>query len=413
MVIAIVDGHATGRLLVERLRREGLRCVHVRSVPDLPEFFVRGFRPDDYEADLTYDGDIGKLAARLEDLGVEQVFAGMESGVVLTDQLNNVLGTPGNRIETTHARRDKSVMAAVVSAAGLAVPRGRIFVSVDDAVDWYRTSRLGAAVVKPVQSGGTDNVRFCGTVEEVREACGEVLRARNVFGEPNTGVLVQERVYGDEYYVNTVSRHGLHRVAEVWRYTKLVGPAGAPIYDYDEPVDPATPTAAAIRAFVGDVLTALGIVNGPAHTEVILTASHPVLIETGARLGGGTNPGLVERICGMSQTALLVTAQTDAAAFRAFDDRSGRWSQHLRHVELINKHAGVLRPLGWADRIRALRTFADLVTTGTPGRHLAETTDLTSSPGYVYLASTDASALLDDYARIRAWEEEPFYTAAD
>ncbi|NES16763.1 MULTISPECIES: ATP-grasp domain-containing protein [Micromonospora] len=413
MVIAIVDGHATGRLLVERLRREGRRCVHVRSVPDLPQFFVRGFRPDDYEADLTYDGDLGELAARLKDFGVAQVLAGMESGVVLTDQLNNVLGTPGNQIETTHARRDKSAMAAVVRAAGLAVPRGRTFVSVDDAVDWYRTSRLGAAVVKPVQSGGTDNVRFCGTAEEVRAACGEVFRARNIFGEPNTGVLVQERVHGDEYYVNTVSRHGTHRVAEMWRYTKRMGSAGAPIYDYDEPVDQATPAAAAIRSYVGDVLTALGIVNGPAHTELILAGSQPVLIETGARLGGGTNPALVERIGGMSQTALLVTTLTDAAAFRAFDDRSGRWSQHLRHVELINRHGGVVRSLAWADRIRALPTVADLVTTVTPGSRLAETNDLTSSPGYLYLASADASALLDDYARIRAWEEEPFYTAAD
>lgn len=412
MVIAIVDGHSTGRLLVERLRKEGRRCVHIRSVPDLPEFFVHGFRPDDYDADLTHGGDIGELAARLKDLGVEQVIAGMESGVVLTDHLNSVLGAPGNRVETTHARRDKSAMAAVVRAAGLAVPRGRTFVSVDDAVEWYRSLRLGAAVVKPVQSAGTDNVRFCGTAEEVREACGEVLRARNIFGEPNAGVLVQERVYGDEYYVNTVSRHGMHRVAEVWRYTKRVGPAGAPIYDYDEPVDQATPAAAAIRAFVGDVLTALGI-NGPAHTEVILTGSRPVLIETGARLGGGTNPALVERIHGTSQTGLLVASLADATAFRAFDDRSGRWSQHLRHVELINRHAGVVRSLAWADRIRALPTVADLVTAMTPGRRLAETADLTSSPGYVYLASADASALLDDYARIRAWEEAPFYTAAD
>lgn len=413
MVVAIVDAHSTGRLLVEWLRRKGVRCVHVRSVPDLPEFFVRGFRPDAYAADLTYDGDVGALAARLKDLGVEEVLAGVESGVVLADQLNNALGTPGNRMETTHARRDKSAMAAVVRAAGLAVPRGRTFVSVDDAVDWYRTSRLGAAVVKPVRSGGTDNVRFCDTAEEVREACGEVLRARNVFGEPNAAVLVQERVYGDEYYVNTVSRDGTHRVAEVWRYTKLVGPTGAPIYDYDEPVDQAAPAAAAIRAFVGDVLTALGIVNGPAHTEVILAGSRPVLIETGARLGGGTNPDLVQRICGRSQMALLVTSLTDAAAFHAFDDRSGRWSQHLRHVELINRHAGVVRSMAWADRIRALPTVADLVATMAPGSRLVETTDLTSSPGYVYLASADGSALLDDYARIRAWEEEPFYTAAD
>jgi biotin carboxylase len=413
MVIAIVDAHSTGRLLVSRLRAEGRRCVHVRSVPELPDFFVNGFRPDDYDADLTYDGDLDALAARLRDLDVDQVLAGMESGVVLTDQLNNALGAPGNRIETAHARRDKSAMTALVRAAGLAVPEGRTFGCVEDAVRWYRSLRRFAVVVKPVQSAGSDNVRFCGTEQEVGAACAEVLRARNIFGEPNHEVLVQERVYGDEYYVNTVSRRGTHRVAEVWRYIKRVGPTGAPIYDYDEPVDQAAPVAAVIRDYVGAVLTALGIVNGPAHTELITRGMRPVLIETGARLGGGTNPALIEGIRGTSQTALLAASLAGGSRFHDFDDRVGGWSRHLRHVELINKHAGVVSSLAWADRVRALPTVVELVTAVTPGCHLPVTADLTSSPGYLYLAAGDASALVADYDRIRAWEEAPFYTGTD
>jgi hypothetical protein len=35
-----------------------------------------------------------------------------------------------------------------------------------------------------------------------------------VFGEPNRAVLVQQRLVGVEFYINTVSAGGVHRVAE-------------------------------------------------------------------------------------------------------------------------------------------------------------------------------------------------------
>ncbi|WP_127452608.1 hypothetical protein [Streptomyces sp. B29(2018)] len=65
------------------------------------------------------------------------------------------------------------------------------------------------------------------------------------------------------------------------------------------------------------MLDALGIRNSPAHTEVMLTATGLVLIETGARLGGATSPAVVEQHCGMSQTALAAAA---LATPKDFDD---------------------------------------------------------------------------------------------
>jgi hypothetical protein len=82
----------------------------------------------------------------------------------------------------------------------------------------------------------------------------------------------------------------VHRVAEIWRYTKRRGPASTPIYDYEEPVPASSPEAHVLRSFAFSVLDALGITDTPAHTEVMLTPTGPVLIETGARLGGATAP---------------------------------------------------------------------------------------------------------------------------
>ncbi|WP_181442384.1 hypothetical protein [Streptomyces tateyamensis] len=43
-----------------------------------------------------------------------------------------------------------------------------------------------------------------------------------------------------------------------------------------------------IAAYVAQALTALGVENGPGHSELILTADGPVLIGTGARMHGAS-----------------------------------------------------------------------------------------------------------------------------
>lgn len=410
MKIAVIDGHSTGRALVSALRARGSVCVHVQSSPQMAEYFTRGFRADDYEVLFDGSGDLVPLARQLAGLGVDRVVAGTESGVIAADTLSHLMGLPGNRYETLPARRDKKLMAETAAAAGVAVPRGTAFVNADEAAAWFATSGLTAAVVKPPNSAGTDNVRFCETEEEVRDACKSVLASDNLFGQPNTAVLVQERVHGVEYYANTVSHDGVHRFAELWRYTKRTGSVGYPVYDYEEPVPVGSAEAAFLCGFVTQALDALGVVSGAAHTEVMRTERGPVLIETGARLGGGTAPEVVERYAGTSQTALLADTLMDPARLGAFDDASVTWAGALRNVALINPAAGIVKSLDWTERLRALPTLVHLSHGAVVGQHLPDTSDLINSPGYVFLAAEDPRDIERDYRALRAMEEEGLYT---
>ncbi|MYZ08498.1 hypothetical protein GT028_14130 [Streptomyces sp. SID2999] len=410
MKIAVVDGHSTGRALVSALRERGAACVHVQSSPEMSAYFTRGFRAEDYET--LFDGTAAPdvLAARLTALGVDRVVAGTESGVILADTLTHLMGLPGNRHDTLTARRDKREMAAAAAAAGVAVPRGESFTDAMAAMDWYTGNRLVEAVVKPPSSAGTDNVRFCRTRDEVLLACKTVLASENLYGEPNTAALVQERVHGVEYYANSVSHDGLHRVAELWRYTKRAGSAGYPVYDYEEPVPVDSAEAGVLRRFVGEALDALGIVSGAAHTEVMMTARGPVLIESGARLGGGTAPAVVERCAGTSQTRLLAETLLDPCRLRDFDDTAVRWRGAVRNVALINSRPGTVGSLDWTARLEELPTLVHLTHGAVVGEHLGETADLISSPGYVYLADEDPRAIERDYRTLRALEDEGLYT---
>jgi biotin carboxylase len=404
---AIVDGYSVGRYLAERLAAQGVECVHVRSSPDILPSILRSYRPDGIVRDLGYVADVRATARTLRQLGVERVFPGTESGVEMAERLARAVGVPWNT-GPTNLRRDKSAMARALRGAGLAAPAGVVVRSPAEAVAGAAAAKP-PFVVKPLDSGGTDHVFFCSSPDEAGEAVARVLEARTIFGRPNRAALLQERLVGTEYYFNTVSAEGLHRVVESWRYAKLPGPASAPLYDYEEPVDHASPELAELHDYVRRALTALGVRDGAAHSELILTERGPVLLECGARLCGGFLPEVIEREVGFSQLSVLAETLVRPASLAAFDEAAWTWPRSFRNVFLINDRAGVAGDLAVAGELRALPSFVELAFAVGPGEEVQQTTDFVSSPGYVYLSATSRAALERDYRRIRALERRsPF-----
>ncbi len=386
----------------------GAKPVHVRSGTVMSDYFLSSFRIDDYEQHV--DGSrCGEAEKVLRRSGVSAVVAGSESGVVLADRLNAALGSPGNDPSRAGSRRDKAQMASLVAGAGLRTPVTGEFVSASAAAAWAESLGVPELVVKPVSSAGSDNVRFCTGTSEVEAAAAEVLSATTIYGEPNDRVLVQERLIGPEFYFNTVSAAGIHKVAEAWRYVKREGPTGGPVYDYEMPIDPTDSCGRVLRSFVFSVLDALGILNGAAHTEVILTEQGPALVESGARLGGATLPDVVERLLGVSQTGLLARSLIDAACVDDFDERAHVPTTFVRNVSLLNHRAGIVAP-GWPDLIGSLPSVVEVVAGARPGDFIAETTDLLSAPGFVFMASPDEEAIARDYECLRELERCGIYT---
>ncbi|WP_329020736.1 ATP-grasp domain-containing protein [Streptomyces sp. NBC_01601] len=409
MTIVIVDGYSTGAALARRLHNLGVDCLHVQSQPYVNGFLQHSFDRSHYAHDFGYTADQDTLVKQLEQHRVTRVIAGTESGVTVSETLALRLHLPTNTPGLRAARRDKNLMARAASAAGLATPLATVASTPDEAARWFGESALSEVVVKPMASAGTDNVRFCRTVGEVWDATTAILTARTVFGEANHAALIQERLIGDEYYINTVSHDGHHRVAEMWRYTKQVGPAGGPIYDYEEPVAADTPEARALREFTFAVLDALGIRATPAHTEVMITERGPVLIEAGARLGGATAPDIVEHYCGVSQTGLTASALIAPETLLSFDDQHATWSCAVRNVEFVNHHHGTADPEA-AARIAELPSVVAVFPAVDSDANLQPTVDLLSSPGYAYLAAASRDEIERDYTLLRTWEHAGLHT---
>ena len=404
MTYAIVDGYSGGRYLGERLSARGADCVHVHSSPEVSPVLSRSFRPQGFTRDLGYVTDLGTVARALAELGVQHVVPGAESGVESAEWLGHALGLPTNGDRPSRVRRDKSLAAQALRQAGLAVPRGARVRTPAEAVAWVAAEGDGPFVVKPLDSCASDQVFFCVSAGEVAAAVENVIGARTICGDTNRAALVQARLFGTEYYLNTVSVDGRHRVVETWRYTKLAGPGGAPLYDYEEPVDHSHGEAAELHDYVRRALTALGVRNGAAHTEVMLTERGPVLLDCGARLCGACLPEVIEAEVGFSQLSVLVETLLRPEALADFDESSWAWPHAFRNVFLINDRAGVAGDLEIEAELRELPWFVDMVLMITPGLRAPATADLFSSPGYVYLSAPTREELERDYLRIRALE---------
>ncbi|HEY2577319.1 MAG TPA: ATP-grasp domain-containing protein [Streptosporangiaceae bacterium] len=404
---AVVDAYGAGRLLPAALCRYGVDYLHVRSqFPDTNLSYL----PSDFTLEIQHHGDVRETAAELRRHGVTTVAAAAESGVLLANELSAALGTPGNGMRCPEARRNKFAMHQAVRAAGLASAGSIESSSADAILDWAAERGRWPVVLKPVASAGTDNVIFCDSAEAVAAAHAKISASTDRYGRANPTVLAQQFLVGEEHYVNTVSHEGVHQIIEVWHYCKRPVPGGRSINDFDDLLPRNDPGARRVAGYALSVLDALEIRNGAAHTEVMLTDDGPVLVECGARLGGGQMPDALSRCVGTNQIDSLALSIARPGEFLRQARRPYRLLSHLRCVNLISETDGVVPPAGGWAAVRALGSFAGLLLSLPEGSPVPRTIDLATCPGAVYLTSDDPAIIEADTERLRELDRTGLYT---
>ncbi|MDV2998812.1 MAG: Dapdiamide A synthase [Chroococcopsis gigantea SAG 12.99] len=406
---SIVDAYSSGQYLAGELKKYGYDCVHVQSTPVIPPNFRPSFRPDDFIDNIIYQGDIEETIEHLSRYNIDFLIVGTESGVELADILAHKMGLPANGIELSKARRNKYEMTEVVRAAGLKAINQIKSSSLDEVVSWVRDRNKWPIVLKPVDSTGTNNVIFCEDEKEVISAFNRIMTSKNVMGRQNGEVLAQEFLEGTEYCVNTVSWEGKHYIAEIWRFRKRITPGAGYIYDAEEPIPYEGSVQKELCDYVCDVLDALDVRFGAAHTEVMMTAEGPILIETGARLVGAIVPGVISQCLGCNQVELTVEAYVEPDKFLARMGQPYSIQKNLLCVSLISSLEGVVKSLSAFEKIRGLPSFAHMSLSIAVGSCIQPTVDIVTSPGIVYLAHQDQDILRQDYETIRSFEDNGLF----
>jgi biotin carboxylase len=406
MTTAIVDAYGAGRLLPAALALRSVEFVHVRS--EFPDTRL-AYRPEDFTVDIQHTGDVERTAQALHELGVTYVVAAAESGVLLADELSSAIGVTGNDMRRSVARRDKFAMQEAIRAAGLATADCFRSNWVEEVAEWTRQRNQWPVVLKPVLSAGGDNVTICHTVGEVTAAHARIMASVDRYGQRNDVVLAQQFLSGAEHYVNSVSRDGVHRIVEVWRYHKRIVD-GHSVYDYEDLLALDEPGVQDLVDYVRLVLDALGIRNGAGHTEVMLTPEGPYLIECGARLGGGQMPELLTRCVGIDQVNSLAFSIASPEGFASDAEAPYQLKNRLRCVNLISPCDGTAPADDDWGQIEQLRSFAGRVVNLPAGSPLARTIDMATCPGTVYLSIDDLVTLEADYRTLRELELNGLYS---
>ncbi|WP_410595596.1 ATP-grasp domain-containing protein [Amycolatopsis sp. lyj-23] len=403
----VVDPYSSGTKYASALMRAGFSPVAVRSHPRPARDFTATFCQQDFddgfeEEESGVDGVLRELVRR----NVVAVLPGAESGVRLADALATHL-TPGlaNDPGLATARRHRGLMQQAVARHGLPVIPTLTIRDPQEAVEALERPEFAgrSLVVKPATAVSTDGVTLVEAGQPWQPAVVGLLGRRNAVGLVNEEVVVQPRVHGTEYAVNTFSHNGRHTITDICRYNKVSNAGHFAVYRDVEFLRADDSGHDELTDYARRALDAVGFRFGPAHTEIMLTADGLRLMEVNSRVAGS----------GMAAAAVLATGDNGMRMTvqhllgkRNFAD-TYELVRTVRVAMFVAPGSGTVRNIEVLDEIRSLPTCRALVLNVGNGDRVSATSDLLSSTrfGWALFADTDSRAVDRDHVRARKCEE--------
>ncbi|MEU3920220.1 ATP-grasp domain-containing protein [Streptomyces sp. NPDC029004] len=157
-------------------------------------------------------------------------------------------------------------------------------------------------VVKPTQGAASFGVSVVRSAEDADSAFARASRDFEVI--PDAGVLVERFHEGPQFSVEAFSEDGEHEILAVTR--KFSDPVSFVELGHVVPAELSPDQTESVHDYVRRLLDGLGIGYGVTHTEVVLTAAGPRVIETHVRLAGDEIPYLVEDVTGVDLVDCVV-----------------------------------------------------------------------------------------------------------
>ncbi|MER7518609.1 ATP-grasp domain-containing protein [Streptomyces sp. NPDC126499] len=211
------------------------------------------------------------------------------------------LGLTWHTPETVTLVHDKLAMRQRLREAGVDATRNAPVASGDDVVA-FGDAYGWPVVVKPVQGTASSGVTVVDGPEQAAEAWSWAAAAD---WADSPDVLVEEYLTGAEYTVEMFSDDGVHELVAMTAKHSL--PTHCVEVGHVVPAGLTPQDEARVRAFVGDMLDAIGVRRGGTHTEIKLAEDGQLrVVETHLRPPGDDTPDLVQDALGVDMIALLV-----------------------------------------------------------------------------------------------------------
>ena len=228
-------------------------------------------------------GRVDELEERIADFHsrhpITAVMADFDYLLPLVGRLNDRFGLRGHSEQSGLACSNKQIQRVALDKAGVPQPRWMACRDLGDARAFAATTTW-PVVVKP-----TDRSASCAVAVVHDDAELAVAVAAALDESWSSAILVEEYLDGPEYCIEAVVADGVvHTVAVTDK--SIGGRTGVLKLAAETPARLGVEDRAAVAAVAAEAVVACGLTNGPAHTEVRLTADGPRLVEVNGRVAG-------------------------------------------------------------------------------------------------------------------------------
>ncbi len=285
-------------------------------------------------------------------------------------------GLVGISEDTAIKATDKAEMRAALQEAGVPVPNFRKAKNHDEfqqAVQEMPSSFM----VKPADSSGSR-----GVIKVENRAYVEQAYAYARSYSRNGTVVVEECMTGPEVSVETLAVDGEIHVIQIT--DKIT--TGAPHFVEMGHTQPTRLNCAdEIEAVAIAANKAIGIENGPSHTEIIVTKAGPKIVELGARLGGDCiTTHLVPLSTGVNMVEGCIRI---ALGERPMIEQTLQQGSAIRYFQ---QHSGTVNSIKGIELAEAMPGIEQISVVHGVGEQISDITDSGSRMGFVIAQGTNA-----------------------
>ncbi|MEV6284719.1 ATP-grasp domain-containing protein [Kribbella sp. NPDC051770] len=276
--------------------------------------------------------DAEALVTAAQKLHAEQPIDGVlcwdEARILQTAHVAEALGLPGGDVAMINRCRDKHLTRTALATQGVPQPESVLVDTVDDALE--TAGKLGYPVIlKPRALAASLGVVKVNSAEELKENWA-FAHDTTVPEAPHYDVKVLVEEFADGYEISIDAAVFQGTVTPFCLARKEIGypPYAEEIGHF---VDAADPLLADEQLFqvLADAHAAIEFTDGVTHTEIMMTADGPKVIEINARIGGdmipylglqatGADPGLAAAAVATGRSPELVPDRTMVGGVRFF-----------------------------------------------------------------------------------------------
>lgn len=246
--------------------------------------------------------------------------------------------------------------------------------------DWF--------MIKPADSSGSRGIYLANSdmgIDELVERYNYSVQYSKI-GD----VVVEEYMRGPEVSVETLSVDGVCHVIQIT--DKMT--TGAPHFvelGHAQPTKHRKEVVDKIAEIAKAANRAIGIKNGPSHTEIIVTSDGPKIVELGARLGGDNiATHLVPLSTGVNMVECCIKI-----ALGEKPDFVSKWSRGAA-IRYFDQHAGIVKSIDGLEEAERISGVQQISIVHGVGEKISDVTNSGERMGFVIAQDECAEKAIED-----------------